>query len=195
MNDPSDESLWGMTGAVWNRLDAQERLKKTQTGAGTNVPSRAEGAKASSQPIRHPRTLREINALHRLAVLYHTQHKPPEAEQGYQAVLAALEETFGPKHPEVSRVLNNLARLYYEQERYAEAEPLYERSLAIVEERFGGQDPKVARRLGNLAQLYFALGKGTEADALYQRALAIEEKELGPKHSSTVKTLTAYTAM
>ena len=49
--------------------------------------------------------------------------------------------------------------------------------------------------MGNRAQLYFALGKRTEADALYQRALAIEEKELGPKHSNTVKTLTAYTAM
>lgn len=195
MNDPPEEDFWGMTRGIWDKRDAQERLKKQKTGAGKGVPSQATGAEVSSPASRHLKTLREINAHHRLAVLYHTQHKPAGAERGYQEVLAALEETVGPKNPEVARVLNNLARLYYEQERYAEAEPLYKRSLAIVEERFGKEDPKVARRLANLAELNFASGKHAEADALYQRALAIEEKELGPKHTSTVKTLTAYTAM
>ena len=195
MKNPPDEDIWRMTGAICERLDTQERLKKEEAGAGQDVPSRAGEAKASPQVIRHPTTLREINSLHRLALLYHNQQKPAEAERLYQEALGALEETVGPKHPEVSRLLNNLGRLYYEQERYAEAEPLYERSLAIVEESFGKEHPKVARRLANLAELYFAIGKRTEADALYQRALAIKEKELGPKDTSTVKTLTAYTAM
>ncbi|CAM9963441.1 unnamed protein product, partial [Ascophyllum nodosum] len=64
-----------------------------------------------------------------------------------------LEETLGPRHPDVALSLNNLAGLLLSQGKYDDAESLYKRALAILEEALGPRHPDVAENLNSLALL------------------------------------------
>jgi len=108
--------------------------------------------------------------------------KYAEATQIVIRLLANLEKTLGPEHPQVATSLNDLAELYRAQGRYSEAEPLYRRSLAIREKALGPEHLDVGQQLNNLALLYWVQGRYAEAARLFQRSLTIHEKVLGPEH-------------
>ena len=103
--------------------------------------------------------------------------------------LAIDEESFGPDHPNVTKVLNDLAVLLQATNRFSEAEPLYRRVLAINEASHGPDHPKVAAGLNNLAALLQATNRFSEAEPLYRRALAIDEASLGPDHPTVASHL------
>jgi CHAT domain-containing protein/tetratricopeptide (TPR) repeat protein len=106
-----------------------------------------------------------------------------EATEIAKRVLAILEMTLGPEHPDVAQTLNNLALLHQAQGHYGDAEPLFRRSLVIREKVLGPEHPDVGTALNNVAGIYQAQGRYGDAEPLYRRSLAITEKALGPEHA------------
>ena len=91
------------------------------------------------------------------------------ADDIYVRALATIEETRGPEHKAVARVLENLAGLRVGAGSYDEAEPLYQRALAIREAALGPKHPDVARLLESYAGLLRLTGRVAEAEALEAR--------------------------
>ena len=107
----------------------------------------------------------------------------------WQQILAFVETTLGPDHPDVALSLGNLAELLINQEQYASAEPLIRRSQAIWEEALGPDHPEVATSINNLALIFKKQGKYAAAEALYYRSLSIREKALGQDHPAVALSL------
>jgi len=127
--------------------------------------------------------------LHRAAWYLCTYSLYEQAELLYQCTLHILEQTLGPKHPDVAYPLNGLANLYRNQGKHAQAEPLYQRALRIREQVLGSEHPDIGSQLDGLADLYFDQGKYAQAEPLYQRALHILKRTLGLKHRYTLDEL------
>ncbi len=100
----------------------------------------------------------------------HTRQGDYDMADGiYLRALATVEETLGPEHEAVARVLENLAGLRVGAGSYEDAEPLYRRALAIREAALGPKHPDVARLLESYAGLLRLTGRVAEAEALEAR--------------------------
>jgi len=108
----------------------------------------------------------------------------------YENMSIILEDTLGPEHLDVAKVLNGLAQIYHEQGRYSLTEPLFKRVLEINESALGAEHPDVAMALNNLAGYYFKQGNFKEAEPLLKRAMVLVEKALGPDHPNVAFPLT-----
>jgi tetratricopeptide (TPR) repeat protein len=132
---------------------------------------------------------REAIALIRNAKQNGTEGYSYRAEAQYRRALAILEETSGPRSPDLTPALNGLADLYFEARHYTEAEAMARRSAAVVEAGLGDGHPLLATALQDLAAIYHVQGQYAKAEPLYYRALAIREKALGPNHAFVAATL------
>ena len=131
----------------------------------------------------------EVKAWRQQVKLLVEQGKFNEAITLQEQVLAWIEKTYGPDHPNNAQSLHNLAFLYGEQGAYAKAEPLYLRALVINKKALGPDHPTTAISLNNLAGLYESQGAYAKAESVHLRALAIREKTLGPDHPNTAQSL------
>ncbi|HSR77339.1 MAG TPA: CHAT domain-containing tetratricopeptide repeat protein [Xanthobacteraceae bacterium] len=132
---------------------------------------------------------KEAQALNKQYLKLYEQGRYSEAIPLAQRVLAIVEKSLGPNHPDVGTLLYDIATLYYAQGRYAEAEALFKRSLAIGEKSFGPDNPRVASVLSNLAALYDRQGRYADAEPLNKRSLSVYEKSLGPNHPDVGQSL------
>ena len=67
--------------------------------------------------------------------------------------LAITQESLGPEHQEVGKVLRNLAELYEEQANFSEADRLYKWGLDLTEHALGSEHPEVAQLMAQYAAL------------------------------------------
>ena len=133
--------------------------------------------------------LAEAARLHQRFIELQQAGRYPEAIVLAQQVLALIEKSFGPNHPQTALSLNNLAEAYHFMGRDRDAEPLYQRALRINETTLGLDHPSTALSLNNLAGFLYRTGRYRDAEPLYQRALAIFEQVLGVDHADTVQVL------
>lgn len=191
MRSTPDPSLRGLTTDLLSRLDAQQHLRAL------SLPSASAGGFGDTldRPILRPReteaSSRDVEDMHRLAVLYHKRGNYEKAERLYQEALTIYGLTVGTRDKRVGQLLNNVARLYIETFWYSEAESLLQRSLEIAVHHYGASHAKVARRLANLAELCVSTEQPDEALKFFQRAIAIETRELGPTDTQTLSTMRA----
>ncbi|MDI9408104.1 MAG: tetratricopeptide repeat protein [Candidatus Pacebacteria bacterium] len=101
----------------------------------------------------------------------------------------AIEDEFGPNHPDTATSLKNLGQLLYYNGDYDGAEPMLRRALAINEAKLGPDHPNTAASLNNLAQLLKTKGNYDVAEPLFRRALSISEVQFGPDHPETAISL------
>jgi tetratricopeptide (TPR) repeat protein/CHAT domain-containing protein len=138
----------------------------------------------AAESQRSPKTQAELTEADRVSSRVRELHQAgrfAEAVPLAVKVLASLEKSLGPEHPEVAVSLNNLAELYRAQGEYGRAESHQRRALAIWEKALGPDHPNVAVSLSNLAAVYQAEGQYGRAEPLLRRALVIWEKTLGPE--------------
>jgi tetratricopeptide (TPR) repeat protein len=133
--------------------------------------------------------LEEAKALNQKVVKLYKAGRYQEALPLAQRLLAIIEKTRGPEHPDTAAIVNNLAMLYQDLGAYDKALQLYQRALAIKIKALGPEHPSIATNLNNLAELYRAMGAYEQALPLYQRSLKIFEKALGPQHPGTATCL------
>jgi tetratricopeptide (TPR) repeat protein len=77
------------------------------------------------------------------APILHALGRNDEAERLLRHAIEVLEQTFGPKHPEVAGAWNNLAAVLQKRGDYAEADDAYGRALAAKELLLGREHPSV----------------------------------------------------
>ena len=131
----------------------------------------------------------EVEQLHKRVAELYGQAKYQEAIVVSEKLLALVENSVGPEHPDFATSLINLAELYRSQGRYAQAEPLFKRALAIFERTLGVEHLNVATSLTNFAVMYSTQGQYAQAEPLFKRALAIREKSLGPAHPEVASSM------
>jgi tetratricopeptide (TPR) repeat protein len=124
----------------------------------------------------------------RLWVLYHLNELGDSTTQAIAAgepLLADLERTLGPGHPDTLSARNSLAIAYRAAGRVAEAISLHEQTLAARERIRGPDHPSTLGSRSNLAIAYQAAGRHAEAITLYERVLTGLERVRGPDHPDT----------
>ena len=131
----------------------------------------------------HPETLGTMYL--RGHVLY-LQAKYVEAEQIFNAVLAARTRTLGETHRDTLVTTDSLARLYYSRGAYAKAEPLLLKYVDGIRRLQGGDHVDTAQGLKDLAKVYQAMGKYREAEPLSVEALAIDKRVAGEESPTTL---------
>jgi tetratricopeptide (TPR) repeat protein len=195
MRSTPDPSLRGLTTDLLRSLDAQQHLRAISLPSG----SKGRFGSALAHPILKPSietdTTKDVEDMHRLAVLYHKRGNYEKAERLYQESLTIYGLTLGTRDTKVGQLLNNVARLYMETFWYAEAEPLLIRSLEIASHHYGASHTKVARRLANLAQLCVETDRDQEALEYFQKAIAIETRENNGEPEQTRGTMRACAAL
>lgn len=92
------------------------------------------------------------------------------------------EETCGPNHPELVKVLHKLAILYHCWYRLEKSESLYRNALACAERAFPEPSLELGIILNNLGRLLQDQKKFAEAETLYQRSLETVREAVGPAH-------------
>ena len=195
MRSTPDPSLRGLTTDILKSLDARQHLRAI------SLPSNSKSAfgnfpgHLSRQRDDDTETTKDVESMHRLAVLYHKRKNYEKAERLYQEALTIFGLTRGTMDAKVGQLLNNVARLYLETYWYTEAEPLLMRSLEIALHHHGAGSSKVARRLANLAELCVETDRGEEALRYFQQAIAIETRGLGPDAPQTQSTMRACAAL
>src|SRR5439155_23431868 len=126
------------------------------------------------------------------APILHGLGRDDEAERLLRHAIDVLEETFGPKHPEVAGAWNNLAAVLQKRGDYEEADDAYRRALTAKELLLGREHPSVGITLNNLAVNARKRGRSDEAEALYRRALSILDGRVEPDHPNLLLTRRNY---
>ncbi|MDP2949988.1 MAG: tetratricopeptide repeat protein [Chloroflexota bacterium] len=106
---------------------------------------------------------------HHLAIAYHDQGQPQQAEKLYQESLALARELGSKAY--VAAILHQLGNLAQGRGNLKEAEGLYQESLALAREL--GSKAYVAAILHQLGMLAQGRGDLKEAERLYQESLAL----------------------
>lgn len=97
----------------------------------------------------------------------------PEGEATIRLAIKFREETLGPEHPGVARMLQPLAFLLEAQGRYANATVVWRRTVEILERSRPPASLDVAASLEAYAAFLAKLGLGSEARSAEARAAAI----------------------
>jgi Tetratricopeptide repeat len=103
-----------------------------------------------------------------------------------EPLIADLERTLGPDHPDTLAARNSLAAAYHAADRTADAIPLVQRILADRERLLGADHPSTLASRNNLASAYRATGRAAEAIPLFEMNAAACERLLGPDHPRTL---------
>lgn len=127
--------------------------------------------------------------LNQLGQHLHARAEFASAEQMIRRLLATVEATYPPDHPELSIALNNLSGLLQDTNRLAEAEPIIRRAVAIDEAAYGPDHHVLGLRLNNLALILRDTNRYTEAEELMRRALGIVEKTYPSDHPEIANLL------
>ena len=101
-------------------------------------------------------------------------------------LLADLERTLGPGHPETRGARNTLAAAYTAADQPAGAIPLLEQILAGRERLLGLEHPDTLRTRNDLAAAYRAAGRPADALPQVRQVLAARERMLGMDDLSTL---------
>jgi tetratricopeptide (TPR) repeat protein len=112
----------------------------------------------------------------------------PQAVSVGEPLVADLERTLGPDHPDTLNARNSLAAAYQAAGRAAEAIPLFERTLVARERLLGPDHPDTLTSQNNLAAAYEAAGRSAEAILMFELTLAAKERLLGADHPSTLNS-------
>ena len=94
------------------------------------------------------------------------------------------EETLGPDHADVGRILNNIGLALGDQNKNAEVNPIDRHALAVKEKALGADHPSTALTLSNLGASLVEIGKAAEAGPLLERALKIYEASQSADHAN-----------
>lgn len=116
----------------------------------------------------------------------------PEAEQLLRQALSLKEQTLGPNHPGLAKVLADLANLRWIQQDFTEAEALYKRALAIKEATLPKDDPELAHWFSKVALAYTSQRRYAEAEPFYERAVATIEKAQADNTREALSIFTDY---
>jgi tetratricopeptide (TPR) repeat protein len=112
----------------------------------------------------------------KLAKLYFSEHKMPEAATLFEKVAQIQEgDKNGAKKP-LAITLGNLAACHAVQGNYTQAELLYQRAIALFEQSDWMDKPETAFTMRNYALLLKKTGREEEATAMMERSEAIRKK-------------------
>ncbi len=102
-----------------------------------------------------------------------------EAQQVYEAALAASRKAHPEPHVDVGYLLASLGRLALERKQYAEAERRYREAIAIYEKTLPAGHGYTAAALTMLGRAQLELGRPQQAEATLKRALEEWSKDYG----------------
>ena len=123
--------------------------------------------------------------------LYHIERSPEktaEAGRDFGELLAQAEAAFGPRDPQVARVLASFARLLEDQgSRLDLAESCYRRCLEIRREALGSGNPETLDALSDLGVFYHGIGSYGAAEACLGECLAASKP--GPRAARVQRAL------
>ena len=103
-----------------------------------------------------------------------------------EPLVADVEGTLGPDHPNTWNARNSLASAYLATGRASEAIPLFEQTLSVGERLLGADHHSTLAARNNLANAYRAAGRAAKAVPLHKQNLAACERLLGPGHPRTL---------
>ncbi|MEM9454027.1 MAG: serine/threonine-protein kinase [Myxococcota bacterium] len=135
----------------------------------------------------------QASALNIAGLVHARQGKLDDALHYFQRTLAVVEESLGPRHPQVSPALNSIGVVLANQGKFDDALLLLQRSLTLEEEELGPHHPAVAGSLVNIGDMLVDQGKLDDARLHFQRALKVQEEALGPRHPHVVYPLIGLT--
>ncbi|CAM9711117.1 unnamed protein product [Ectocarpus sp. 8 AP-2014] len=119
-----------------------------------------------------------LEALRRAAEFHFCREDWSEAFDKYSDLLLIKEQTAGPDHPDVAKILHNLGMCACEVGREKETEGYLRRALAIQAEKLDPDDPHIASTLHTLGVYIRKTGKIDEAEVFIRRALDIRKGKL-----------------
>jgi Tfp pilus assembly protein PilF len=132
-----------------------------------------------------PKVLTVLNRVNTLVVRRTRVTEELLAELG-EAELASLpqavEETCGPHHPELAKVLHKIAVLYHASYTPAKARVAYQKALGCAEKAFPLPSLEMGLLLNNYGRLLHEQRNFAEAEDLYTRSLEILKQAVGPEH-------------
>ena len=132
-----------------------------------------------------PKTLAILNRVSTLIVRRSRTTESLLAEIG-EAELAALpavvEETCGPDHPELVKVLHKIAVLYHASYSVKKAEATYRKALTAAEKAYPLPSLEMGLLLSNFGRLKHEQRDFREAEGLYLRAVDVLKQAVGPFH-------------
>jgi Tfp pilus assembly protein PilF len=94
----------------------------------------------------------------------------------------AVEQTCGPNHPELAKVLHKIAVLYHASYTPTKAQVAYQKALACAEKAFPLPSLEMGLLLNNYGRLLHEQRNLPEAEELYARSLEILKQAVGPEH-------------
>ncbi|CBJ30617.1 Tetratricopeptide TPR_2 repeat protein [Ectocarpus siliculosus] len=119
-----------------------------------------------------------LEALRRAAEFHFCREDWSEAFDKYSNLLLIKEQTAGPHHPDVAKILHNLGMCACEVGREKETEGYLRRALTIQEEKLAPDDPHITSTLHSLGVYTRKSGKVEEAEGFIRRALDIRKGKL-----------------
>jgi len=132
-----------------------------------------------------PKTLSLLNRVSTLLVRRNRTTEALLAEIG-EAQLAALpavvEETCGPDHPELAKVLHKIAVLYHASYSVKKAEATYRKAVTAAERAYPLPSLEMGLLLNNFGRLMHEQRDFREAEGLYLRAVDVLKQAVGPFH-------------
>ena len=118
----------------------------------------------------------------------------PQAIAVGKSLIADLERTLGPDHPDALSARDSLAAAYQTAGLIADAIPLFERTLVDRERMLGPDHPDTLTSENKLAAAYQDAGRANEAILLFRLTLAARERLLGLDHPDTLHSRTSLAA-
>ncbi len=90
-------------------------------------------------------------------------------------------ESYGPRHPEVAKLLSNMAACHTRLGELADSQRLLEQSLAVFRAVLPADHPDIAITMTNLAALEYRQSHYDAAIAISDEVIAIRKRTLGPR--------------
>jgi eukaryotic-like serine/threonine-protein kinase len=113
----------------------------------------------------------------------------PAALAAFRRAHDVAVESYGPRHPEVAKLLSNMAACHTRMGELDESQRLLEQSLALFEDILPPDHPDLAITLTNLAALASRQHRYVEAIAISERVIAMRKRTLGPRSPKLAPTL------
>jgi Tetratricopeptide repeat len=169
-----------------DRLDKRSLLGSTLDGQSVSVHSLVAQVVRGELARRGRLTMAcraAASALHQVVELGGSM---PQAIAFGQPLIADLERTLGPDHPDTLSARNSLATAYRVAGRVADAIPLVQQTLSARERLLGADHPSTLASRNNLASAYRSTGRPAEAIPLFEQNVAACERLLGADHPKTL---------
>lgn len=132
-----------------------------------------------------PKTLQLLNRVSTLLVRRSKSTETLLAEIGeteLEALPAVVEETCGPDHPELAKVLHKIAVMYHASYSIKKAEATYRKAVTAAEKAFPLPTLEMGLLLNNFGRLMHEQRDFHEAESLYLRAVDVLKQAVGPFH-------------